>query len=41
VPSETFNEDDFDYFEYFGSRRFEPTKVQGDRMKEDIKRFKV
>jgi len=40
MPSETFNEDDFDYFEYFGSRRFEPSKVQHDRMKEDIKRFK-
>jgi len=41
VPSETFNENDFDYFQHFGAKRFEPSHTPHDLTKEDIKKFKV
>jgi len=41
VPSETFNEDDFDYFQHFGTKRFESSHTGYDLTQEDIKKFRV
>jgi len=41
VPNESFNEGDFDYFQHFGTRRFEPSQAPHDPTKEDIKKYQV
>ncbi len=41
VPNETFNEGDFDYFQHFGTKRFEPSHAPHDPTKEDIKKYQV
>ena len=40
MPNDTINEDDFDYFQYFGQKRADAEQNWVENQKEDIAKFK-
>jgi len=40
VPNENINEDDFDYFQYFGQKRIETESSWKELQEEDVEKFK-
>jgi len=41
MPNENINEDDFDYFQFFGQKRIETEVTWAEKQKEDVDKFKA